>query len=305
MNKDYLLKGLIAAPYTPMKEDGSINLPKIREYADKIAGFGCVSGVYICGSTGEYASTTVEERKAIAEAWVSYAEGRFKVVVHVGSNCSKDSAELAAHAKAIGADAVASIAPNYFRPASVHDLIMFFKPIAEAAGDLPFYYYNFPGMSGVKLSVEEFLTEGKKIMPNLAGVKFTHNDFFEMQKIVNLQDGAFNILNGYDEMLIAGLICGAQGAVGSTYNYVPRIYQNVIDALEAGDLKAAKKWQYEAVRIVDVLIAHGGGVRAGKAFMKLAGVDCGQCRYPIGPVSDEEMKCIEEELRKTLFFEYI
>ena len=61
----------------------------------------------------------------------------------------------------------------------------------------------------------------------------------------------------------------------------------------------------EAVRIVDVLIAHGGGVRAGKAFMKLVGVDCGQCRYPIGPVSDEEMKCIEEELRKTLFFEFI
>ena len=147
MSKSHLLKGLIAAPYTPMHEDGSINLPMIKDYADKIAGFGCVTGVYICGSTGEYASTTLAERKAIAEAWVSGAAGRFKVVVHVGSNCAKDSAELAAHAKQAGADAVASIAPNYFRPATVKDLVMFFKPIADAADGLPFYYYNFTGMS--------------------------------------------------------------------------------------------------------------------------------------------------------------
>lgn len=301
----HLLKGLIAAPYTPMNGDGSLNLPKIKEYADRIAGFGCVNGVFICGSTGEYASTTVAERKAAAEKWIMEAGGRFKVVVHVGSNCGKDSAELAAHAKAIGADAVASIAPNYFRPGSVKDLVMYFKPIAGAAGDLPFYYYNFPGMSGVSLPVDEFLMEGRKEIPTLAGVKFTHNDFYMMQKAVNVCDGEFNVLNGYDEMLIAGLACGAQGAVGSTYNYVPRIYQNVIDAMEAGDLATARKWQYKAVKIIDVLIAHGGGVRGGKAFMTLVGVDCGQCRYPVAPVSCEELKCIEEELRRTVFFDYI
>ena len=305
MNKNYLLKGLIAAPYTPMHDDGSIDIPKIKEYADKIAGFGCVNGVYICGSTGEYASTTVEERKAIAEAWIAGAAGRFKVVVHVGSNCGKDSEELAAHAQKAGADAVASIAPNYFRPATVMDLVMFFKPIAAAAGNLPFYFYNFPGMSGVNLPLDKFLVEGKKEIPNLAGVKFTHNDFYAMQKAVRVCDGEFNILNGYDEMLIAGLVCGAQGAVGSTYNYVPGIYQKVIDAVAAGDIEEARKWQYEAVRIVDVLIAHGGGVRAGKAFMKLAGVDCGQCRYPIAPVSDEEVRQIEQELRQTLFFDFV
>lgn len=304
MTKNYFLKGLIAAPFTPMNEDGSINLPMIARYADKIAGFGCVNGVYICGSTGEYASTTVEERKAVAEAWIAEAAGRFKVVVHVGSNCGADSVELAAHARNAGADAIASIAPNYFRPATVHDLVMFFKPIAEAAGDIPFYFYNFPGMSGVNLPLDEFLVEGKKLIPNLAGVKFTHNDFYSMQKAVRVCDGEFNILNGYDEMLIAGLVCGAQGAVGSTYNYVPGIYQKVIDAVEAGNIEEARKWQFEAVKIVDVLAEHGG-TRAGKAFMKLAGVDCGQCRYPIAPVLDEEMKQIENELRQTLFFDFI
>ena len=161
MSKNHLLKGLISAPYTPMKEDGSIDLQKIKEYADLTASHGCVNGVFICGSTGEYASTTVAERKAITEEWIKEAKGRFKVVVHVGSNCAKDSVELAAHALKAGADAVASIAPNYFRPASVEDMVMFFKPIAAAAGNLPFYFYNFPAMSGVCLPVDKFLIEGR------------------------------------------------------------------------------------------------------------------------------------------------
>lgn len=305
MTHKHLLNGLIAAPFTPMNADGSVNLPKIKDCADFLADKGCVNGVFICGTTGEYASTTVAERKAVTETWVREAAGRFKVVAHVGSNCAEDAAELARHARETGVDAVASIAPNYFRPSTVRDLIEFMKPIAAAAGDLPFYFYNIPSMSGVRLSLTDFLIEGKKEMPNLAGVKFSDSDFYAMQLIVNLSGGEFNILNGSDEMLIAGLACGAQGAVGSTYNYVPGIYQNVIDALAAGDLETARKWQWESVRIVKVLIDHGGGTRAGKAFMKLAGVDCGQCRPPISPVSDEEMATIEKELKETLFFDFV
>lgn len=305
MSEKQFLSGLIAAPFTPMAADGSVNVPFIAEYAEHIASFGCITGVFICGSTGEYATTTVLERKAVAEAWIKAAAGRFKVVVHVGSNCPADSAELAAHAQATGADAVASIAPNYYKPGSVKDLVMYFKPIAAAAGELPFYFYNIPSMSGVCLSVAEFLVEGKKEIPNLAGVKYTHNDFMEMQELINLNDGEFNILHGFDEVLIAGLACGAKGAVGSTYNYIPVIYRRVMDAMKKGDLDTARKWQMEAVRIVDVLIAHGGGLRGGKAMMKLAGMDCGQCRYPVHPVSDEELEQMRKELEQTSFFDAV
>lgn len=305
MIEKHLLTGLIAAPFTPMDGEGRVNLPRVKDYADYLAAKGCVNGVFICGTTGEYASTTVDERKSLAEAWIEAARGRLKVVVHVGSNCALDSADLAAHAREIGAEAIAAIAPNYFKPATVKDLVMFLKPVAAAAGDLPFYFYNFPGMSGVHLSVEEFLIEGKKEMPNLSGVKFTHNDFYEMQRLVNLNGGEFNILNGYDEMLLAGLVCGVQGAVGSTYNFVPGIYHNLMEAFNSGDISEARKWQYEAVKIVKVLIAHGGGTKGGKAFMKLTGVDCGDCRYPLAPVSESELSTIREELKQTMFFDFI
>ncbi|MDD5950675.1 MAG: dihydrodipicolinate synthase family protein [Bacteroidales bacterium] len=297
------LEGLIAAPFTPMNDDGSINIERIKTYADHLARFGCINGVFICGSTGEYATTTVAERKAIAEAWMEYAENRFKVIVHVGSNCPQDSIELAAHAQIIGAYAIASIAPNYYKPETVTDLVQFFKPIAAAGDELPFYYYNFPAMSGVRLSAVKFLEEGKKEIPTLTGIKFTHNDFMEMQELIHLNNGEFNILHGFDEVLIAGLACGAKGAVGSTYNYIPSIYRNVMDAMEKGDLASAQKWQMEAVKILDIVIAHGGGTRGGKAIMKLAGVDCGQCRYPITPVSKDEMEQIAKELECTMFYE--
>ena len=143
MNKR-LLTGLIAAPFTPMHEDGSLNLQVIGPYAEFLMQKKCVTGVFICGTTGESVSLTTEERKAVAEKWMEAAKGKLKVIVHVGGMSQVQCAELAAHAQAIGADMIAAMAPCFFKPGSVDELIGFFKPIAASASRLPFYYYNMP-----------------------------------------------------------------------------------------------------------------------------------------------------------------
>ncbi len=299
------LTGLISAPFTPMHPDGSVNYEKIKDFADYVIASECVNGVFICGTTGESASLTTEERKNIAETWVRYAGDKLKIIVHVGGTCIKQSEELASHAEKIGACAIGSIAPFFFKPASVEDLVLYFRPIAAAASRLPFYYYNMPSISGVSLSVPEFLKKGAQVIPTLRGVKFTHNDLMEMQQCVNLGHGEFDILHGFDEILITGLSIGVKGAVGSTYNYIPEIYKGIMIAMQNNDIAEARRLQYESVKILDVVIRHGGGVRGGKALMNLAGVDCGQCRLPISPVSDEEMEDIKKELQNTLFFNII
>lgn len=304
MKKD-LLKGLIAAPFTPMHVDGSLNLDIIPAYADFLVAKKCVTGVFICGTSGESVSMTTDERKAVAEAWVKAAAGRMKVAVHIGGMSQPQCAELAAHAQAIGADVIAAMAPCFFKPGSIEDLIAFFKPIAAAAPELPFYYYNMPSITGVYLPVDRFLIEGKKEIPNLVGVKFTHNNLMEMMQCVNANNGEFEVLNGFDEILIAGVAAGAKGAVGSTYNYIPGIYQEVLDAMAEGDVEEARHMQQKAVEIVEVLIKHGGGTRAGKIFMKLAGLDCGPCRLPIAPCSEEELEQTRKELEQTEFFDYV
>lgn len=298
------LTGLIAAPFTPMHEDGSLNLDIIPAYADFIAAKKCVTGVFICGTSGESVSLTTEERKSVAEAWVKSAKGRMKVAVHVGGMSQPQCVDLAKHAQTVGADAIAAMAPCFFKPTTICDLIDFFKPVAAGASKLPFYYYNMPSITGVSLPADKFLIEGKKEMPNLEGVKFTHNNIMEMMQCVNACHGMFDVLNGFDEILIAGLAAGAKGAVGSTYNYIPEIYKGVMDAMAAGNLEEARRMQMKAVEIVDVLIKHGGGTRGGKIFMKLAGLDCGPCRLPISPCSQQELEETRRELEKTDFFKY-
>lgn len=295
------LKGLIAASFTPMDKTGAINLSAIGKYADLMADSG-MAGVFVCGTTGESLSMTTEERKQVLVQWIKAANGRFKVIAHVGSNALFEAVELARHAQEVGADAIGAMAPCFFKPASVKELVNFFTPIASAASELPFYYYNMPSMTGVSLSVAEFLIEGKKVMPNLVGTKFTHNNLMEMGECLALNNGEFEVLHGYDEILIAGLAFGALAGVGSTYNYLSSVYLGIFDAMEKGDLQKARELQQKSIEVVKVIIKYGGGVRGGKAIMNLIGIECGDCRLPIRPFGSEEYQALKYDLKKINFF---
>lgn len=295
------LKGLVAATFTPMDAEGNVNLPVIGKYADLMFTSG-VSGVFVCGTTGESYSLTTNERKQILEEWVKSADGRFKVIAHVGSNSMFEAVELARHAQEIGADAIGAMAPCFFKPSTVKDLVDFFAPIAQAAEELPFYYYNMPSITGVSLPVAQFLHEGKKVIPNLVGTKFTHNNLMEMGECIALDNGAFEVLHGFDEILIAGLAFGAIAGVGSTYNYLPSVYLGIFDAMEKGDLVKARELQQQSIEIVKVIIKYGGGVRGGKAIMNLIGIECGECRLPITPFSEQEYKTLKEDLERIGYF---
>lgn len=297
------LKGLIAAAFTPMDAAGNVNTAVIEPYAQLLMDCG-ITGIFTCGTTGEFSSLTTAERKAISAEWVNQTKGKLKVIVHVGSNCQSQAIELARHACEIGADGIASIAPNFFKPQTVKDLIDFFAPVAAAAGDLPFYYYNMPAMTGVDLSVPTFLHEGKKRIPTLAGVKYTHNNLMEMGECIHLDDGRFEVLHGYDEILITGLSMGAVAGVGSTYNYLPDVYTGIIEAMEKGNLKEARALQMKSIEIVKIIIKYGGGVRGGKAIMNLIGIDCGVCRLPIAPCTQQEYQSLENDLQQVGFFPY-
>ena len=161
MNNYERLEGMVAATFTPMDENGDVNLSVIEKYADWIASTP-IKGVFVCGTTGEFSSLTIDERKLILEKWVASAGKRFKVIAHVGSNCQRSAMELACHAEKAGADAIASIAPSFFKPGTVDELIDFFAPVCRSASGLPFYYYNMPSITGVNLPVDRFLVEGKK-----------------------------------------------------------------------------------------------------------------------------------------------
>ena len=294
------LSGLIPAVFTPFDKTGAINFSQIQPYANKLIDEGA-DGVFVCGSTGECSSMTLLERKRVLEAWVKAVAGRIRVIAHVGGTCQADCIELANHAVEQGVDAVGAIAPFYFKPTTVEELVAFYKPIADAIYPIPFYAYHMPSVTGVSLPMKEFLEKGSRKMPNLNGIKFTSNNFMEMLECIRLDDERFDILNGFDEMLLCGLAIGAQGGVGSTYNYSLSTYRHLYNAFFSGNMDQARYFQQESVEIVRVIIRHGGGIRGGKAIMNYIGIDCGNCRPPFAPYTEPEMYQLGEELSQIGF----
>lgn len=288
------LTGLIAAPFTAMSPDGSLNLGLIEAQARQLAAQG-VKGAFICGTTGEGFSLTTEERMQVAERWLAVAPKSLSVIVHVAHNSLDESQKLAAHAEQLGAYAIASIGPTFFKPAGVDQLVDFCAPVAAAAPSLPFYYYHIPVMTGVYLPMLDFLRVASKRIPNLAGIKFTDENLMSYTQCLNFEDGRYNILFGRDEILLAALALGATGAVGSTYNYMAPIYHKVMEAFKAGDLETARQWQTTSIQIIAVMVRHGG-LPAGKAMMKIQGLDCGPVRSPLKNLNAEQFAALQHEL---------
>ncbi|MDF9828036.1 N-acetylneuraminate lyase [Ereboglobus sp. PH5-10] len=303
-NPAFHITGLIAAPFTPFDAKGRLKLgviPKLVKYY-KATG---VSGAFVCGTTGEGASMSNEERFAVAKAWGAAMKGsRLKLIVHVGHNSLPESCALAAHAEKIGADAIATIAPSFFRPEGVDGLVEWCKKVATAAPKTPFYYYHMPSMSGVNVAMADFLPLAAKSIRTFGGIKFTHENIMDYGLTLAAAGDKYDILFGRDEILLSALVMGAKGAVGSTYNYASALYNRVIAAYNAGDMKSAAAWQLESMKFIQAFCKHGG-MSANKAILGLLGMDCGPVRPPMTPIAKDKIAAMKADLEEAGFFKNI
>lgn len=299
---DRRLTGLNAATFTPLHQDGSLNLDRIPELVDQLDADG-VSGLYILGSTGEGASLSAEERFAVAEAFVGAAHGRLKTVVQVGHNSVAEARAFAQHAQEIGADAISAMPPSYFKPDGVEALVDTLAEIAIGAPRLPFYYYHIPSMTGVHPDMEEFLTLGAERLPTLAGVKFSDPRLHELQAALRFRQGAYDIVFGVDEMLLGAAAFGIRGAVGSTYGFAAPLYLRLLEHVERGELDEAARWQARSGEMVR-LILRAGGRSSLKAMMSLIGIDCGPSRLPQETPSPEKVEAMRRGLDEIGFFDW-
>ena len=293
--------GLIAAPPTPMHEDGSLAAETIPRQAEFLRHNG-LSGAFVCGSTGESLSLTVDERSTVAQTWLHHRQPGLAVIVHVGHESVCDARRLAQHAAGAGADAIAAMAPCFFTP-ELEELVAFCAAIAEAAPETPFYYYHIPSRTGLDAHIPAFLEAASPHIPTLAGVKFTHENLAAFGDAVALQNERFNLLFGRDEMLLAGLALGARGAVGTTYNFAAPLYLSLMDAFARGDLDTARTRQTQA-RTMIAAVRKYGGLAAFKKVMALVGLDCGPCRLPLRPFENSRTEALREELETIGFFDY-
>jgi N-acetylneuraminate lyase len=282
--------GLIAAPHTPFAADGSLNLGVIEKQCEKLINDGVI-GAFVCGSTGEGVSLSVAERQAVAQRWIEVAAGRLKVIVHVGHTSIADAAALAADAQAAGADGISALAPYYFKPASVGQLLDFLAPVADAAPELPFFYYHIPSMTGAALPMIPLLEQATERIPSFAGLKFTHNDLLEFAACLRFDSGRYDIFWGSDECMLPALSVGAVGFVGSTYNYSAPLYHKLRTAFAAGDSAEAQRLSDTVMDAVRALLQNPG-LPSGKAIMEGVGVPVGAPRPPLRPLTTAQSEVL-------------
>lgn len=299
---DSPLSGLIAAPFTPFAPNGNLALDVIPRLAARLYNDG-VSAAFVCGTTGEGSSLTTEERMHVAAAWRAALPAGLKLAVHVGHLSLGDSRALARHAREIGAHAIATIAPSFFRPNDARTLVAWCREIASAAPDLPFYYYHMPAMTGVNIPVQEFLQAVDGEIPSLAGIKFTHEDLEDYRQSRANPGRPYNLLFGRDEILLSALRLGAPGAVGSTYNYAAPLFLRIMKSFSEGDPEAAERDQRRAREFIDIMSAHGG-LPAGKTIMKFVGLDCGPVRLPLTSLDRNLEESLRAALERIGFFDY-
>lgn len=288
------LEGLIAATFSPLQQNGALDLKQVPSMTDFLIRQG-VNGLYVCGSTGEGMSLSGDERRQMTEAWVQAASGRVPVIVQVGHNSTEEARQLSEHAQQTGADAVSATCPSYFKVHDVETLIECMQPVAAGAPDLPFYYYHIPSLTGSALDVADFLRRAVDRIPNLAGLKYTDTALHEFQRCVELNDGQFDVVWGCDEMLLGALATGTRGAIGSTYNVAAPLYRELMDAFQHGDLVRARSLQSKSVEMVHVLMRYPFHA-AMKEVLRLQGMPCGPCRPPQRPLSGDDATRLQQEL---------
>lgn len=297
------IEGLIAATFGAYNEDGSLNLSMIPVLVEKLIADGA-KGIFICGTNGEGPNLTVEERMAVAEAYVKAAGKRILVLVHVGHTSIAESRKLAAHAEKIGADAISSVAAFYFKPSSVQNLVNSMAQIASAASKTPFYYYHIPALTTIAMDMIEFLRLAENGIPTLAGIKYTAATLFEYQACLNYRNGKYDILYGYDEMLLSALAVGAKGAIGSTYTFALPLYLQVVKAFNEGRMEEAQSMQFRLVKMVRCILKHAP-IPAQRAIMKMLEYDLGPCRLPLENLSKQESAVLKISLEEAGFFELL
>lgn len=296
------LHGLVAATHSPFHEDGSLAPEVVPAQAAFLSDNG-IGTVFITGSTGESHSLTSEERLTLFEAWADAGpKNGLRVIAHVGSNSIEDARIFAKRAAQLGFSAISALAPSYYKPSNLDALIECCVAIASAAPQTPFYFYDIPALTGVSFPMDAFLTKAKPKIPTLAGIKFTNPDLVAYRRTLDAANG-LDLPWGVDESLLAALATGARGGVGSTYNWAPKLYQDLIAAHARGDLEEARKLQSLSITMID-LMAATGFLGTAKALMTRLGVPVGPARLPLANPAAAQVNYLLERLSAIGFSEW-
>jgi len=285
-------EGVYSATFTPLDKSGNINLDVQAKIIEFHAANG-LTGLYVCGSTGEGPMLSNDARKELTRNAVDVAGDRLKVIAHVGHASTDDAVELAKAAEADGAHAVSSVHPIYYGYTDERER-RHYKTIADAVS-VPMIIYAHPIMTGKEMSAEHLLRLFE--IENVLGVKYTGMDFYSMRNIAKRIPKEHVIFSGSDERMVQGLVFGTQGAIGTTENILPGPFVQMYERFKQNDIRWVMDMQQQVNALISFLLGKGD-LSYWKAVMRYIGFECGSGKLPFKQLTEAEYTAFARELEQ-------
>ena len=282
-----IFKGTATALITPFTRDGVDFESLDRILDDQLAGG--VDAVVVLGTTGEPATMTMAEKRAVIEFAVKKLKGKLPVIVGTGANSTAAAVEMSVTAESLGADALLLVTP-YYNKATQKGLIAHFTAVADAV-HTPIICYNVPGRTGVNMLPATFAELAEH--PNIAAIKEASGNMEQIEEAIRLAGDKAVVYSGDDGITVPVMAMGGMGVISVVSNAAPRFTSEMTSAFLSGDLKKAAKMQLDMLPFVRAMFCEVNPIPVKKA-MQLRGLCNGILRLPLTEMTAENAAKLEK-----------
>lgn len=287
-----LFTGAGVALITPFNEDNSVNYDMLKTLVDRQIDGG-TDAIIVCGTTGEPATMTEEEKLSVIKCVVERTVGSVPVIAGTGANSTQTVIDFSKKAEALGVDGLLIVTP-FYNKATQNGLYAHYAAIAEAI-KLPIIMYNVPSRTGCNIQPQTAARLGKDF-DNIVGIKEASGNISQVAKLKSLAGDKLDIYSGNDDQVIPILSLGGIGVISVLSNVAPKETHDMVMDYLNGKVKSALDIQLKYLELIDALFCEVNPIPV-KAAMNLMGYNVGGLRLPLTVIEDENRKKLAESLR--------
>ncbi len=281
--KHSFFTGACTALVTPFLGD-RVNYPMLERLLQRQVEAG-IRAIVICGTTGESPTLSDAEKLELFHRAKRCVGDSCLILAGTGSNCTEHAVALSTAAERVGADGLLVVSP-YYNKATAEGLVAHYRAVAEAV-HIPIVLYNVPSRTGVDIPISVYKTLSQ--IPNIAGVKEASSSITKIARIRLECPQDFAVWSGNDDQAAAVIALGGSGVISVLSNILPVETQAMVQAALDGDFDTASDLQIRLLPLIELLFSEVNPIPV-KAAMKLIGYDCGECRLPLTPISQENLE---------------
>lgn len=287
-----LFRGSGVALITPFDKDNNINYKKIDELI-KFHLKNNTDAIIVCGTTGESATLSTEEKKKLIKHVIKKVNKKIPVIAGTGSNNTQAAIEMSKYAESVGADGLLIVTP-YYNKCTQEGLYKHYEKIASST-TLPIILYNVPGRTAVNISVDTVLKLSK--IKNIVGIKEASSDITQISNILSQVDDDFYVYSGNDDQILPILSLGGSGVISVLANIYPKEVHDLCQNFFDNNLENAKRLQFRFLDLIKSLFIEVNPIPV-KEAMNILKYDVGSCRLPLSKMSTKNKKILKSSLDK-------